>query len=79
MVLSVAISAEAEVALRTKAAAAGVDMETYAAALIEQTTRSPLSLKEISGPVADDFSKSGMTEDELSDLLEVAKHKMRAE
>jgi len=54
-------------------------METYAAALIEQTTRSPLSLKEISGPVADDFSKSGMTEDELSDLLEVAKHKMRAE
>jgi hypothetical protein len=79
MVLTLTISAEAEAKLKAKAAAAGVDVETYAAAIVEQTTKAPLSLREISGPVADDFAKSGMTEDELSDLLEEAKHEMRAE
>lgn len=79
MVLSLSISAEAEAKLRVKAAAAGVDVETYAATLVEQTTTAPLSLREISGPIAQDFAKSGLTEDEFSDLLEEAKHEMRAE
>ncbi|MGD0463791.1 MAG: hypothetical protein ABSB74_14990 [Tepidisphaeraceae bacterium] len=79
MVLTLSISAETEATLKAKAAAAGVDVETYAATLVEQTTKAPLSLREISGPIAEDFAKSGMTEDELSDLLEEAKHEMRAE
>lgn len=79
MVLSLSISAEAAEKLKSKAAAAGVDLETYAATLVEQTTKAPLSLKEISGPIADDFAKSGMSEDEFGDLLEEAKHEMRAE
>jgi hypothetical protein len=79
MVLSLSISAEAEATLKAKAAAAGVDVETYAAALVEQAATAPLSLREISGPIAEDFAKSGMTEDELGDLLEEAKHEMRAE
>jgi hypothetical protein len=54
-------------------------VETYAATLAEQTANSLMSLKEISGPIAEDFSRSGMTEDERSDLLEDAKQKMRAE
>jgi hypothetical protein len=56
-----------------------VDVETYAAALIEQSAKPPLTLAEISGPIAEDFARSGMTEDELGDLLEEAKHLMRAE
>jgi hypothetical protein len=79
MVLSVSISAEAEAKLVVKAAAAGVDVATYVATIVEQNAKMPLSLKEISGPVADDFAKSGMTEDEFGDLLEEVKHEMRAE
>jgi len=79
MVLSLSISPEAEASLKAKAAAAGVDVETYATALVEQTVTSPLSLEEISGPIAGDFARSGMTENELGNLLEEAKHQMRAE
>jgi hypothetical protein len=79
MVLSLSISAETEARLKARAAVAGVDIEAYTVALVEQATKEPLSLKEISGPIADDFARSGMTEEELADLLEEAKHEMRAE
>lgn len=79
MVLTVPISREAEARLIAKAAAAGVDVSTYVAALVEQATTLPLSLREISGPIADDFAKSGMTDEELGDFLEEVKHAMRAE
>jgi hypothetical protein len=79
MTLSVPISPEAEAKLRAKAEAAGVDLESYVATLLELNAKRPLSIAQISGPIADDFEKSGMTEDELSDLLEQAKHALRAE
>lgn len=79
MVLSIPISQEAQAKLLAKAAAAGVDVAAYVAALVEQAAKAPLSLQEISGPVADDFARSGMTDDELGDLLEEVKHEMRAE
>ena len=53
-------------------------MATYAAQQLERIAASR-SLEELSGPVAEAFRKSGMTEDELSDLLEEEKHRMRAE
>jgi len=65
--------------LKAKAAAAGVDVETYAARQLELMASRPKSLKEISGPIAEEFARSGMTEDELSDFLEAEKHAMRAE
>lgn len=79
MVLSLSISAEAEAKLKTKAAAAGVDIETYAVRHLELMATPPKSLKEISGPIAEAFSRSGISEDELSDFLEAEKHAMRAE
>jgi hypothetical protein len=79
MVLSLSISSEAEARLRAKAAAAGVNVETYAARYIELLASPPKSLKEISGPIAEEFARSGMSEDELSDFLEAEKHAMRAE
>jgi hypothetical protein len=79
MVLTVPISREAEVKLSAKARAAGVDVSTYVATLVEQTTKPPLSLRELSGPMAEEFAKSGMTDDELGDFLEEVKHEMRAE
>lgn len=79
MVLSLSISPEAEAKLRAKAAAAGVDVETYAARHLELLATPPKSLQEISGPIANAFSRSGMTEDDLADFLEAEKHALRAE
>jgi hypothetical protein len=79
MVLSLSISAEAEAKLKAKAAAAGVDVETYAARQLELMASPHRSLKEISGPIAEEFGRSGITEDELADFLEAEKHAMRAE
>jgi hypothetical protein len=79
MTLRIEVSPETETRLKARAVAAGMDVETYVGALVEQSAKRPLSLDEISGPVADDFAKSGMTEDELSEVLEKAKHAMRAD
>jgi len=79
MTLSISISDEAEASLKAKADLAGADLSSYVSSLIENLAHRPMSLQEISGPVAEDFEKSGMTEDELGDLLETAKHAMRAE
>jgi hypothetical protein len=79
MVLTLPISPRVEAGLAAKAKAAGVDMQKYVADLVEQTAMAPLSIKEISGEIADDFARSGMSDDEFGDLLEEVKHEMRAE
>ena len=79
MVLSISISPQAAAKLREKAAAAGVDVETYAARQLERIASPPPSLQVLSGPVGDEFARSGMSEDELAELLEEEKHAMRTE
>lgn len=79
MVLSVTISAETEAKLRANAAAAGVDVATYAARQLERLAAPGRSVREISGPIGAAFSQSGMGEDQLSDFLEAEKHAMRAQ
>jgi hypothetical protein len=79
MVLSLSISAEAEARLKAKAADAGVDVETYATRQLELMAAPAKSLREISGPMGEAFARSGMSEDELADLLEAEKHAMRAQ
>ena len=79
MVLTVPISHEAELKLAAKAKAAGVDVETYAARHLEFMARPPRSLADLSGPIAEAFARSGVSEDELSDFLEAEKHAMRVE
>ena len=79
MTLSISISPEAEARLKARAAVAGVGLAAYVGTLVEQAAKPPLSMEEISGPVADDFARSGMTEDEYGDLLEEVKHEMRVE
>lgn len=79
MQLTVSLSPEAEAQLRAKALAAGTDVAGYAARLLEAVATPPPSLATISGPLYQQFLGSGMTDDELGDLLEQAKHEMRAE
>jgi hypothetical protein len=55
-----------------------MDVPTYAERILETEALRP-TLREISGPIAEAFEASGMTEDELGDLLDEAKHQMRAD
>ena len=79
MTLEISISPEAEARLREKAAAVGQEVAVYAAGVLERMAEAPLSLREISGPLFDEFKASGMTDDELGDFLEEAKHRMRSQ
>ena len=79
MVLKVLISPEAEAKLRDRAAAAGVDVETYAARWLEMFATPPLSNEGSNGHEASDPAEDEMTEEELSEFIEAAIHAMRAE
>jgi hypothetical protein len=78
MTLLVPISPEAQAKLTAKAAASGVDVTTFAAKTLERAAFRP-TLDEVLAPLRQEFEESGMTEDELTDLLEQTKHEARAE
>jgi hypothetical protein len=77
MALQISISPKAEAKLRAKAAEVGQELSDYAAGVLERAAEAALPLTEISGPLHAEFKASGMTDDELGDLLEDAKHRMR--
>jgi hypothetical protein len=79
MVLNISISSEAETKLKAKATLAGLDVEEFAARLLERLADIPATIEGISGAAMDAFQRSGMTEEELSSFLEVEKHQMRTE
>jgi hypothetical protein len=64
--------------LAQKAQAAGIDVQTYVERLVHAAAGSP-PLEEVLRPVREAYRDSGMSEDELGDLLETAKHDMRRE
>jgi len=78
MTLMIQLPAGTEARLSEKARMAGVDVPTYVERLVEaDATRPPLDV--LLKPVHDAFQISGMSEDQLSDLLVQAKKDMRAE
>jgi hypothetical protein len=76
--LEISLSPEGETRLRERAAAAGKQPADLAGSIVEREVRRP-TLEEISGSAYQSFLESGMTDDQLGDMLEAAKHKMRAE
>jgi hypothetical protein len=78
MVLTIPISDQTEAKLKAKAAVAGVDLQTYAARTLERIASRP-ALEEVLAPLRSEVDASGISEDALSDLLESAKHEMRAQ
>lgn len=78
MTLHIEISGDEVERLRERAAAVGMDVTEYAAGVLRRAAERPLSVSEISGPIAEAFRASGLTEDQLTDMLEQAKHEMRA-
>ncbi|MGA2232560.1 MAG: hypothetical protein ABSH22_16815 [Tepidisphaeraceae bacterium] len=79
MPLTLHLSQETQEKLALQAAANGTDVAGYVSKIVEETTRKPFSLEEISGPVYKRFLESGTTDDELSEELERGKHELRAE
>jgi len=79
MLLTISIPDETEATLRLRASAAGEDLPSYVSKLVTHFSEPPPSLEELSGPIYQNFLASGMTDDELADELERAKHEMRAE
>jgi hypothetical protein len=77
MSITVSLSPEVEASLKSRAAAAGEDVASYTAKLLESIAH-PRSLEELSGPVQKRFIESGVTEEQLGEELEKAKHEMRA-
>lgn len=78
MVISIPITAETESKLRAKAAIAGLDVETFAARTLERIAARP-PLEEVLAPLRAEVAASGITETELTDLLERVKHEVRTE
>lgn len=62
-----------------RAVASGTDVAGYVSLIVEQSTQKPLSLEEISGPVYQRFLESGLTDEQLSELLEREKHEARSQ
>jgi hypothetical protein len=62
--------------LEERASAQGVDVVTLAGRVLRREAARPL-LDEILKPVRDAFAASGMSDDELAELLEFEKHAMR--
>lgn len=80
MTLNVPLSSRAEASLREKAVAAGQDVAAYVAGLLERlAVEPPKAVREIAGPLSEDFQASGLSDIELGDLLEDAKHRARNE
>ena len=63
--------------LARRAAASGQDLPSYIAQLVTHFAEPSTPLDELSGPICECLRESGMTDDELGDLLERAKHQMR--
>lgn len=76
--LQIPIPPEAEAILAQRAAACGQDLPSYVAKLVRHFAEPSTPLEELSGPMYQRFLESGMTDDELGEVLEGAKHEMRA-
>ena len=73
------VSKRAKDTLSERAAASGTDLAGYLSTLAEISARGSFSIEQISGPVYQRFLDSGVTDEQLSEELEQAKHELRAE
>ncbi|HLR04435.1 MAG TPA: hypothetical protein VK117_01405 [Pyrinomonadaceae bacterium] len=75
MEITISVPKEVESVLAQKAAAQGKDIKTFVEGMITTQAMSP-TLDEILAPVRNDFAASGMTEDELDELIESERQEM---
>lgn len=79
MSLTITLKPETEAKLKNRAVALGCEVGDYVENLIEKELDKPKTLDEIFAPVRREFEESGMTEDELDDLIYQARREVYAE
>jgi len=67
--ITLRLTSQAKQRLAERAGASGTDLAGDVSFIVEQASQAPLSLAEISGPIYQRFLESGMTDEELGDLL----------
>ena len=78
MTLSIPITPDTEQRLKAKASAEGIDLTTYAARALERAASRP-TIDEVLAPLREEVENSGVTEEQLTGLLEEVKHEQRAQ
>jgi hypothetical protein len=78
MTLTLQIPDEEQRLLAQKAADAGLDVQSYVERIVRVAAARP-PIDEVLRPIREAFRASGMSDEELSDLLEKAKDEMRIE
>ncbi len=78
MSVTITLPMELENLLAKKAATRGVNVEQFAVDVLNRAVRRP-TVSEVFADVRADFVASGMTEEELGDLIEQALSEVRAE
>lgn len=79
--MDVTISIPDEVAskLERRAKVSGQPLSAFVSDLVSHFAAPPTPIEELSGEIGRRFRESGITEDELAEDLERAKHEMRAD
>ena len=78
MEITISVAPNIEGILAQKAAAEGQNIKEFIESLVEkQAVRR--SLDEVLAPMREDFAKSGMTEDDLDELIKTERRAMREE
>ena len=76
MTVVLELKPEVEKALQKKAKDNGFELNVYLEKLIEKDVDRARTLDEILAPVRKNFAESGMTEDELDELIETERQAM---
>jgi len=79
MILTIELNPETEAKLKDRAVALGFEVDDYVESLIEKDLDKSKTLDEIFAPVRREFEESGMSEDELDDLIYQARREVYAE
>ena len=79
MNVTISISDALAVKLEKRAADSGQSFPAFVSKIVERLAEPPTPLEEISGEIGRQFSASGISEEELTEDLERAKHELRAE
>ncbi len=79
MTVVLELKAEVEEALRKKALANGFDIDVYLQRLIERDVERAKTLDEILAPARKSFAESGMTEEELNEIIDRERQAFRDE
>ena len=79
MNINISIPDEVALKLEKRAKESGQALPAFVSHLVEQFTAPPTPIEQLSGEIGRRFRDSGITEDELAEDLERAKHEIRAE